>query len=159
MEESIAQKEKIREYNRIYHAAHREHFREYYISHREEILTRGRKRRTIEASIARDRLTKKQYREKHREEIKAKAKERNHNLKLEVIKHYGNKCACCGETRWEFLAIDHIEGGGNKHLKAIRINFYDWLKKNNYPEGFRVLCDNCNNSLGRYGYCPHKVVV
>lgn len=31
-----------------------------------------------------------------------------------------------------------------------------WLKKNNYPPGFRVLCMNCNFSLGMRGYCPHQ---
>jgi len=35
-------------------------------------------------------------------------------------------------------------------------NFYRWLKQNNFPEGFRVLCINCNFSLGIYGYCPHE---
>ena len=33
---------------------------------------------------------------------------------------------------------------------------YQWLKNNSYPKGFRVLCYNCNNSYGHYGYCPHK---
>lgn len=30
-----------------------------------------------------------------------------------------------------------------------------WLIHNRFPEGFRVLCFNCNNSLGMHGYCPH----
>jgi len=25
-----------------------------------------------------------------------------------------------------------------------------------YPTGFRVLCHNCNQAIGLYGYCPHK---
>jgi hypothetical protein len=32
---------------------------------------------------------------------------------------------------------------------------YLWLKRNNYPTGFRVLCHNCNLAIGFYGYCPH----
>lgn len=76
--------------------------------------------------------------------------------RIKCLTHYGGICACCGEGKYEFLAIDHINGGGNKHRKIIGHNFVRWLKKNNYPEGFRVLCHNCNNSLGHYGYCPHK---
>jgi hypothetical protein len=80
--------------------------------------------------------------------------------KLMVIRHYGGKCACCGETNIEFLSIDHINGNGNKHRNEVigkrRAEFYPWLIKNNYPEGFRVLCMNCNTSIGWYGYCPHE---
>lgn len=85
--------------------------------------------------------------------------------KIEVLRHYGNgkvRCACCGELHIEFLVLDHLNGGGNKHRKSIfgqvgRGDIYRWVIKNNYPKGFRVLCDNCNASIGRYGYCPHKV--
>ena len=28
-------------------------------------------------------------------------------------------------------------------------------RKNNYPEGFQVLCSNCNFAKGKYGSCPH----
>lgn len=46
-------------------------------------------------------------------------------------------------------------GGGSKHRKEIGVaSTYSWLKKNKYPEGFRVLCWNCNSSLGLYGYSP-----
>ena len=82
-------------------------------------------------------------------------------LKEQVIENYGGKCACCGETIMEFLTIDHINGGGRQHKKGIgRLSghgFYYWLRMNNYPEGFQVLCSNCN--LGKYinhGTCPHK---
>jgi|GEM_PF-4219444 len=73
-----------------------------------------------------------------------------------VIAHYGGKCDCCGENRLEFLAIDHISGGGKKHLANIRMSIYRWLTRNGYPPGFRVLCHNCNLSMGFYRYCPHQ---
>jgi hypothetical protein len=80
-------------------------------------------------------------------------------ISLETIKRYGGKCACCGESRREFLAIDHIDGGGEKHRKELGMrggaNFYGYLKSQGYPAGYRVLCHNCNQSLGSYGYCPH----
>ena len=73
-----------------------------------------------------------------------------------VLSHYGSRCACCGEANYEFLAIDHINGGGLAHLKKINRDICRWLIKNKFPEGFRVLCHNCNLSLGFYKYCPHS---
>jgi hypothetical protein len=75
-----------------------------------------------------------------------------------VLNHYGNTCECCGEPLVEFLTIDHINGGGNKHRKSIgNIHFYSWLIKNNFPIGYRTLCMNCNFAT-RYGaVCPHKL--
>lgn len=84
-------------------------------------------------------------------------------MRLDAIYHYSNnnpKCACCGENHLEFLALDHINGGGNKErkeLKKMGTNMFVYLFKKGYPEGYRVLCHNCNMSLGCYGYCPHKV--
>ncbi len=88
-----------------------------------------------------------EYQREHRRKVREK-----------VISHYGGKCACCGETQYEFLAIDHINGGGNKHRKSLGGNnrIAAWIIKNNYPSDFRLLCHNCNQALGRYGYCPHQ---
>lgn len=83
-----------------------------------------------------------------------RAKER-----LAVITYYSNghkSCYCCLEKRYEFLCIDHINGGGGKHLKSIGGNFYKWLIRNKFPKGYRVLCHNCNMARGFYGYCPHE---
>lgn len=75
-----------------------------------------------------------------------------------VIAHYGGKCACCDEDEYEFLAIDHIDGGGNEHRKEINRGgkFHRWLEARGYPEGYRILCHNCNQAIGTYGYCPHE---
>ncbi|MFA5766518.1 MAG: hypothetical protein WC919_01165 [Candidatus Paceibacterota bacterium] len=85
--------------------------------------------------------------------------ERQRKTRLKVLRHYGGetpKCACCGESHTEFLSIDHINGGGNKHRKNNKIvSIYAWLYKHKFPDGFRVLCHNCNFSYGLYGYCPH----
>jgi hypothetical protein len=79
-------------------------------------------------------------------------------LRLEVLQHYSKKrtpeCACCKIQILEFLGIDHVKGGGRKHKETVK-HLYAWLKKNRFPKGFRVLCHNCNQSLGAYGYCPH----
>ena len=84
-------------------------------------------------------------------------------VRWEVMEHYGGnppRCACCGEDQPEFLALDHIEGGGNAQRKKLGfrgVQLHRWLRKNGYPEGYRVLCHNCNNSLGHYGFCPHAL--
>lgn len=74
-----------------------------------------------------------------------------------LVKYSGEipSCACCGEDKYEFLALDHIQGGGNKQRKDIGGNLVRWLKRNNFPTGYRVLCHNCNHSMGARGYCPH----
>ena len=81
-------------------------------------------------------------------------------LRREALDHYGGKCECCGEERYEFLCFDHVAGGGTKHRKEVGVSaggwFVLWLRKNNYPSVCRILCHNCNVALGVYGYCPHK---
>lgn len=107
------------------------------------------------ARVAKKKELKKSWEERNPEYGKLlKRKER-----LKCIDFYSNgknECACCHEKNIEFLSLDHTNGGGNKHRKEInRRNINGWLIKNKFPEGFRVLCHNCNQSLGCYGYCPH----
>ena len=79
------------------------------------------------------------------------------NLKIDAIKRYGGKCSCCGITEPKFLAIDHINGNGNTHRKEIgHIRIGLWLKRNNYPAGFQVLCHNCNMAKAFWKICPHR---
>lgn len=49
----------------------------------------------------------------------AKSKEYRTRLKLEVLAHYGGKCACCSVTESIWLTIDHVDGGGAEHRKAL----------------------------------------
>lgn len=100
------------------------------------------------------------YRETHDET--SRHREYSRQLRIKVLTHYCDNqkpnCACCGETNIEFMCIDHINGGGEQHRKALGGNggaVALWLKRNNFPLGFRVLCHNCNSSIGYYGYCPH----
>lgn len=104
---------------------------------------------------------------------------RNYKVKTkeQVFSHYSNgswACACCGENHREFLTIHHTEGNGADHRREIIAGrkarnpkirwensytgntFYAWLKKNNFPEGYQVLCFNCNASRQYSGYCPHE---
>lgn len=82
-------------------------------------------------------------------------------LRVEILRAYGGPepaCVCCGEAGLLFLALDHVNGGGGSQRRQLGGGgYYAWLRKNNYPEGFRVLCHNCN--MGRQlngGVCPHE---
>ena len=91
------------------------------------------------------------------------AKTRNNKLLVTTQYSDGNtpvcNCPSCKEERIEFLCIDHVNGGGTKHRKELGMGgstFYTWLIKNNFPDGYQVLCHNCNQSYGFMGYCPHQ---
>lgn len=166
-----------RAYNKKWREEHRERIaargKKYYEEHREQVATQKRKYREEhqEQIKAQQRVYQRAYRKEHQEQIRAYRKkhlQRGHEyqkahrrqLRLEVLNHYapdGLRCTCCGEDHVEFLCIDHINGGGGQHRKSIKGSLYSWLKKRGFPKGFRVLCLNCNGSLGHYGYCPHKL--
>lgn len=90
-------------------------------------------------------------------------------LKMDAFNAYGGpKCTCCNESEIKFLTIDHINNNGASHRKEITAGknknhkgsgykLYQWLRKNDYPPGFRVLCFNCNSVRGAYGFCPHEL--
>lgn len=76
-----------------------------------------------------------------------------------IFARYGRVCCCCGEAREEFLTLDHVKGGGNKHRKEIGRTgntFCGWLIRQGLPDGYQTQCYNCNRSRGHFGYCPHE---
>ncbi len=87
-------------------------------------------------------------------------------LKANVFQAYGGSCACCGESQSDFLAIDHVENNGADHRRELAgkryksmtgVHMYRWLKKNEFPDGFQVLCHNCNFSKHlNGGKCVHE---
>ena len=84
-------------------------------------------------------------------------------MRKRVYNAYGGQvCACCGETTYAFLTIDHINGGGRKHREEIgdsSKSLLKWLIGNDFPDGFQVLCFNCNRAKHDLGICPHKEAV
>jgi hypothetical protein len=105
---------------------------------------------------------------KHHHCRKCKAafqKQRYHKAKEEVFNHYCNgdvKCQCpkCDVVDARFLTVDHIKNDGAKHRRKIGEGpwvLYWWLKKNGFPEGYRIYCYNCNCGRQRNnGICPHE---
>ena len=84
---------------------------------------------------------------------------RRTTIREETFAAYGGRCRCCGESRDEFLTIDHVvpfsDGGGPRDYRGAT-PLYAWLRRNGYPDGFRILCMNCNFSRANRGYCPHQ---
>lgn len=86
-------------------------------------------------------------------------------LREQVFAAYGGKkCHCCGETGPLFLTIDHVDNSGAEMRRSgthgrSGTAFYQWLRKSGFPDGFQVLCMNCN--LGKHrngGTCPHAIL-
>lgn len=80
-------------------------------------------------------------------------------IRKEVINAYGGFCKCCGENELVFLDIDHINNDGAKHRKEtgyIGLAFYLWLRRENFPKDFQILCKNCNWAKFVLGGCPHE---
>lgn len=112
--------------------------------------------------IKADPLLVRRYRRTHYqnkiETIKARSKMNRHRNKVHRINALGGKCVCCGEKNIEFLSIDHIHGGGNRHVQSIGgvHSFYQLIKREGYPrDKYRVLCMNCQFGY-RMGVCPHE---
>lgn len=102
---------------------------------------------------ARQRATAK----KNRHVGRASQKRYYGKLRDSVIEGYGALCACCGESHVEFLALDHVNGGGTQHRARVKQSgiYLDAVKRK-FPPEYRLLCHNCNQALGIYGQCPHE---
>ena len=89
-------------------------------------------------------------------------------LKQKVLDKYGNCCACCNETTYWFLTVDHVNGDGAEHRRQLRPKtkgspprrtLYSAVLKDPDPSRYQILCWNCN--CGRQlngGICPHKEI-
>jgi hypothetical protein len=104
----------------------------------------------------------KEYSRKYNKNPKSRVRGRAYiaRLKLKVLSHYSPelRCQCKLSACWHsdpcpisdprILCVDHVNGGGRRHLKSLKSSFgagfYLWLKRNGFPGGFQVLCQNCN---------------
>jgi hypothetical protein len=112
----------------------------------------------------------KKYEKDNRKILNQNSRYYNEDKRFEVCLTYSKRhsnsdipcCRCCGEnTDVRFLAIDHIQGRKNLSKKETGLGgdrLILFLKKNNYPEGYQVLCHNCNSAKGhsKDNTCPHE---
>lgn len=83
--------------------------------------------------------------------------DRHREVRQQAFEGYGGKCQCCSEFRFEFLALDHVNGGGREERKKMSTRqIADKVIRLGFPPEYRVLCHNCNQAHGWYGYCPHE---
>jgi hypothetical protein len=68
--------------------------------------------------------------------------------RLKIIEHYSggkNCCARCGIEDVRVLDMDHINNDGAEQRRKLgQLNLVHWVIKNNFPDGFQILCRNCN---------------
>lgn len=131
----------------------RERNRRYYHDHHKAQIARAKTYRDSNRELVN--LRNRERHHKNPELFRERSRKTNAELRRRVFDHYGWKCKCCGEAQPEFLTIDHINGGGSKHIREVG-SFYRWLIKNSFPEGFQSLCYNCNCAKGKIGICPHQ---
>ncbi len=116
-----------------------------YLKKKEDFIERDRKRRLLNPQDGKRRATN--WAKNHPRALNIIQSRCQQMLKLEVLGKYSNdtfRCTNCNEDRLDCLTIDHINNDGQEHRKAIgSVNMYRWLRKNNYPNGFQVLCMNC----------------
>jgi hypothetical protein len=154
--------------------ASRERSRRYRERHREELREEARRYR--EANPDKVLESGRRYRETHREKLRqdgrqygmteaARGNLRRYRdrVRATVFGHYSEtdppSCACPGGCRaTKDLTIDHTGGNGKEHRKDLGhtgagVRFYIWLINQGLPEGYQVLCRQCNSSKSRDGDC------
>jgi AraC-like DNA-binding protein len=137
-------KEKCKEAKRKWGEKHPNYPNEHYLKNRRLINDQNNRRRQTYNAL-----------------YKGKERRRRLKIKLDVINGYDGKCTCCGETIVDFLTIDHVNNDGSidrKNFGRSGNKLYRWLIDNNFPEGYQILCMNCNYSkyLNK-GQCIHQI--
>ncbi len=68
--------------------------------------------------------------------------------RVAALSHYSEgsfECRWCKIADIDVLCLDHIDGNGAEHRLGLgNQSIWKWLKDNGYPDGFQVLCRNCN---------------
>jgi hypothetical protein len=129
-----------------------------------------RQRKNRQKNLEKYRSKARKSYEKNKSKISTQTIIRYDKLRNEVLTGYSKgipKCSCCRIRGNSFLAIDHI--AGRKEMdsetelvklgyssKLLGVPLLHWLKNNNFPKQFQILCHNCNYAKFRLGKCPHE---
>ena len=103
-----------------------------------------------------------QWRKDHPERWREIVNNSNAKVKVRVLSHYSDgvpACACYKKTSLVFLTLDHIDGDGAAKRRTAGsrggVSYYRHLIRQGFPDGYRVLCWNCNAAYAMTGTCPH----
>lgn len=92
--------------------------------------------------------------DKYREQCRRNAKKR----RMDLLEELGGSCACCGESTYEFLQFDHVEGDGADHRRFVGHKAISTSLIRKWGiEKFQILCANCNFAKGSGTSCPHSL--
>ena len=177
-------KEKLKQYQKKYYSIpeNKEKVKEYqkkYYSTPENIAKKKEYRKKYNARPE-SKVKQQEYRDRpenkekvkerqSKPENKAKKKEWGYTLKFGTFSHYSKKlsnadfpvCACCLYDDIRALNIDHIIprsklSASEKLIPRAGQQLWNYLKLNNYPKGYQILCYNCNLMKKANVDCPHK---
>jgi len=114
--------------------------------------------------LARERQRIQQWQRDHPENTRDRNRRSRLKLRRETLEAYGGVCQCCGEDDERFLTLDHVNNDGATEREQLGIKrggdtiaLFRRLRTAGWPEGYQVLCWNCN--CGRHlngGVCPHQ---
>lgn len=90
------------------------------------------------------------------DEFRSKRRKYKREYRQKIINKLGGKCACCGESQFEFLQFDHINNDGADHRREVGSAGVSVSRVAANLDRFQVLCCNCNFAKGAWGVCPHQ---
>lgn len=87
--------------------------------------------------------------------------------RIDVLRYYGGRCVCCGETEVGFLTFDHINNdgwtertgmNGRASGGAIILELKKLALNEEYRSDIQILCYNCNcaRQFSSDRICPHQ---
>ncbi len=118
-------------------------------------------RKKIRESHARNGEALKVYEKEHAIEHRVRnnryMKKYRQKMREAILRAYGHRCACCGETEEAFLTLEHVNGDGASHRKLRGTNrVYADVVAEGFPDKYTLLCWNCNCAKRFGGKCPHE---
>ena len=160
-----------KEYKHNYYIKNKEYKHQYYLTHKEQYKRANDRRRKENAEkIA---IYQKEYNKIYRIEHHDKwnkstalsQRKYRQKIKIELIEMLGGKCSntkCLvpnGCKDYRCLQIDHINGGGLKHVKSFSSHIMFYVYYAHHPDEakqlLQVLCANCN-WIKRFEKLEHK---
>ena len=141
--------EKYRDYRRNWQRNNTDKTQRYHLTHRSKPGIR-------ENELAYSKKYNQEHQEERRQyaqkpEVKRYRRKYHRDNRIDCLKIYSKKvsnssepiCSSCGLKDVRFLQIDHINGVITNDGRGAS-NLVGYLRRNNYPGGYQVLCGNCN---------------